>query len=126
MIPESTTRRALVLQHSPEAGPGTLEMPLHDRGYAVELWFLARESAPPSPLESYDAAVSLGGPGDPTTDEQMPWARTERRAIGELLARGTPFLGICLGAQLLAQVAGGRATRHSPAVYGWQMVHMTE
>jgi GMP synthase (glutamine-hydrolysing) len=35
-------------------------------------------------------------------------------------------VGICLGAQLLAQVTGGRATREPPAVYGWQIVRMTD
>lgn len=126
MILESTSRRALVVQHASEAGPGTLEMPLHDRGYAVDLWFIARDGAPPRPLETYDAVISLGGPGDPTTDEGMPWGPAERRAIGKLLDRGIPFLGICLGAQLLAQVTGGRATKESPGVYGWELVHMTE
>jgi GMP synthase-like glutamine amidotransferase len=123
---ESTSRRALVIQHAPEAGPGTLEMPLRARGYAVDLWFIARDGSPPSPLETYDAVISLGGPGDPTTDEDLPWGPRERSAIGELLDRNTPFLGICLGAQLLAQVTGGRATGEPPGVFGWQVVRMTD
>jgi GMP synthase (glutamine-hydrolysing) len=126
MIPESTSRRALVIQHTPEVGPGTLEMPLRNRGYAVDLWFISREGRPPSPLETYDAVLSLGGPGDPTTDEDLPWGPTERRAIEKLLECGTPYVGICLGAQLLAQVTGGRATREPPAAYGWQTVRMTD
>ena len=73
MIPESTSRRALVLQHSPEAGPGTLQIRLHRRGYAVERWLLAREATPPSPLESYDAAVS---------SERLPLARGLVRGAG--------------------------------------------
>ncbi len=60
-----------------------------------------------------DGLVLLGGPLMPDDDERAPFLRRERALVGEALAAGVPVLGICLGAQLLAHVAGGEVTADS-------------
>ncbi|MER7348218.1 type 1 glutamine amidotransferase [Streptomyces aurantiacus] len=53
------------------------------------------------------ALLVLGGGFLPWDDERAPWLPAVRHLIGQALRQGTPMLGICLGAQLLAHVAGG-------------------
>jgi GMP synthase-like glutamine amidotransferase len=58
-------------------------------------------------------------------EAELPWLRSEKNLLGALLERGTPALGVCLGAQLLAEVAGGSV---GPAPYpevGWVPVFLT-
>lgn len=62
----------------------------------------------PSAAEGLDAVVMLGGGFLPDADDQAPWLPAERALLRECLASGVPVLGICLGAQLLAHVGGGR------------------
>jgi len=62
----------------------------------------------PSSSLGFDGVVILGGSPGPVDDEQAPWLPGVRRLIQDALHREVPLLGICLGAQLLAHVAGGR------------------
>jgi GMP synthase-like glutamine amidotransferase len=118
--------RALIVQHAPEAGPGTLEQTLRGRGFELEWWWAAREDEPPAPARAYDLIVSLGGPGNPEDDSTTPWAPAERALIAEALDGHVPFLGICMGAQLLAQVAGGRIRSDAPPAKGWTPLQLTD
>ena len=62
-------------------------------------------------LERADGMVLLGGGLMPDDDVTAPWLPRERELAAQALASGIPLLGICLGAQLLAHVAGGRVAR---------------
>lgn len=110
--------RVLVAQHDADSGPGTLEGPLRRRGCALELWFPGE--APPPALDGIGGVISLGAHADPDDDDSEPWLAAERDLIARVLDARTPFLGICLGAELLAQVAGGRAGPDYPSQIGWR------
>jgi GMP synthase-like glutamine amidotransferase len=55
----------------------------------------------------HDGVLVLGGGYLPDDDERAPWLAPTRALVAEAVRRGTPVFGICLGGQLLAQVAGG-------------------
>ena len=109
--------RLLVLQHIPVEHPGVFRDFLKEDGVdwdAVEL-----DGGEPIPsLAGYDALWVMGGPMDVWEEERYPWLVDEKAVIREAVsARGMPFLGICLGHQLLADALGGTvASMISPEV----------
>jgi GMP synthase-like glutamine amidotransferase len=62
----------------------------------------------------------------PDDELQHPWLAREKKLLAELLADGVPLLGVCLGAELLADAAGGRARRARDAEVGWYDVQLTD
>jgi GMP synthase (glutamine-hydrolysing) len=61
--------------------------------------------------EEQDRAVVLGGAMGAYDTDEFPWLGEEKAWLASLVESGTPILGICLGAQLLADALGGRAYR---------------
>jgi GMP synthase-like glutamine amidotransferase len=76
------------------------------------------ESAPPE-LDGYGAAMVFGGAMNVDEEKANPWLRGEKDFLRRLLAERTPTLGVCLGAQLLAEAAGARPARASEPEIGW-------
>ena len=108
--------RLVVLQHLEREGPGLFAVEARTRGWEVLICRLDR--AEPLPLlQSQDCLLVLGGPmgvadlGDPA----FPWLAAEVELLRQVLRRGQPVIGVCLGAQLLALAAGGTAV---PLVVG--------
>lgn len=104
--------RALVLQHIACEPPGAYEDVLNERGARVDR-VEVDEGEPLPARRAYDLIVAMGGPMSANDDAELPWLAPEKRLIRAAVEAGTPFLGVCLGAQLLAaslgaQVYGGR------------------
>ena len=109
--------RLLVLQHITVEHPGIFRDFLKEDGVdwdAVKL----DEGEPIPSLAGYDALWVMGGPMDVWEEERYPWLVEEKAVIREVVSeRGMPFLGICLGHQLLADALGGTiASMISPEV----------
>ena len=76
-------------------------------GLAVEWCYPASGQPFPDPAR-YDGVVVFGGAGSANDCGEHRWVRDELLFIERTLALGVPYLGICLGAQMLARVLGAR------------------
>jgi GMP synthase (glutamine-hydrolysing) len=107
----------LVVQHDLDTPPAALEPPLAALGVRTVTWYALSQPEPPA--GSFDGLIVLGGIVNPDgTDGDAPLAR-ERELIADMHARGLPVVGICLGAQLVAQALGGEAERMPAGEIGW-------
>jgi GMP synthase-like glutamine amidotransferase len=105
---EGNGMRILVFQHLAVEHPGTLRDLWRAKGYELHVVELDEGGTIPA-LDGFDLLVVMGGPQDVWQEDIHPWLVPEkaaiRRWVGDL---GRPYLGICLGHQLLLEVMGGR------------------
>jgi GMP synthase-like glutamine amidotransferase len=100
--------KILVLQHVAVEHPGVIRDFLRQDGLT---WLTVEldEGEPIPDLEPFDLMIVMGGPQDVWEEDQYPWLRDEKVAIRNFVVdMRRPYLGICLGHQLLAEAAGGQ------------------
>jgi len=105
------TRRILLITHQDTSDPGQVGELLQAKGYPLEKCCPASGDRLPDNLRPYAGVVVFGGPMS-ANDEHLPFIRAELDWIPQVLDARLPFLGICLGAQLLARVLGARVAPH--------------
>ena len=114
----------LVIQHDLDTPLAALEAPLTVLGVRTVTWQALSQPEPP-PGE-FDGLIVLGGVVNPDgTDGDAPLDR-ERETIAESHARGVPVLGVCLGAQLVAQALDGSAQRMPAGEVGWVRIELDD
>ncbi|WP_306817299.1 MULTISPECIES: membrane dipeptidase [unclassified Microbacterium] len=97
--------RVLAVQNDDSSGPRRLRRWLEEEGIAVEL--VRGADGLPGDIAGYDGLLLLGGGLMPDEDDQAPWLAQERQLARQAIDADLPTLGVCLGGQLLAHVAGG-------------------
>jgi GMP synthase-like glutamine amidotransferase len=111
-----------VLQHGPWGGPGVVGAQLEARGIELDVRELyAGDEVPDDPPE---ALIVLGGQMCTDEKDQYTFLEQEVALLGKCVASDTPTLGICLGAQLLAEATGG-SVRHDVPEIGFAPVRLT-
>jgi GMP synthase-like glutamine amidotransferase len=115
--------RIYCFQHIDCEGPGTLADILRSKGAVVEI--LKPFKGQEIPEDLGDGLVILGGPTAVYEEQENPWMTLELAAIRQCMNRQKPVLGICLGAQMLAHLAGGRVYKGSVSEVGWHPVTLT-
>jgi GMP synthase (glutamine-hydrolysing) len=106
------------LQHVPFEGLGSMEGWLLEQGYnlsCTRLW--AGDFLPP--VDSFAGLIVMGGPMGIYDHDEYPWLPAEKKFLREVVDRGTQILGICLGAQLLADVLGAQVSANPEKEIGW-------
>lgn len=89
--------------------------------FCTRLW--AGDELPP--IDSFSVLIVMGGPMGIYDHEEYPWLPDEKTFLAEVVAREIPTLGICLGAQLLADVLGAEVTPNWEKEIGWFSVQPT-
>ncbi len=115
-------RRVLVFQHVAVEPLGTLLPLLRSYGLRIRYVNFERDPDAQPSLEGYDGLIVLGGPMSAGDDGAHSHLAHEVTAIEAALDRGTPVLGICLGAQLLARALGAAVRPASVREIGWHDV----
>ena len=116
--------RVLAIVHQRDAGPGVFGEEVRERGHALDLWHIAESPAPPAEPLDFDAVMTFGGAMNVDQEEEHPWLRGEKELLAELLHRGRPLLGMCLGCQLLSEAAGAKPRRAREPEIGWHRVEL--
>lgn len=116
--------RVLTVVHQADAGPGVFAAPVTERGHELVEWMPAEAALPPA--DEADAVIVLGGGMHPHQEEEHPWLRREKAFLGGLLREGVPTLGVCLGAELLAEAAGAPPRQMERPEVGWREVELTQ
>lgn len=107
------------LQHIDIEDPGTFKDYLLADGHEIITIQLDQGDPIPSNLDDYDAMLCMGGPMDTFMEDEYPWLIQEKKAISEyVLNLKKPFLGFCLGCQLLGEVLGGKVVKSMPPEIG--------
>ena len=95
----------LVLEHDPSDPVQRLGEWLAEAG--AELVICRPHTGDPIPEGGFDALVCLGGRMSALDDLATPWLPATKQLLRRAIPDGTPTLGVCLGAQLLAIAGGG-------------------
>lgn len=114
--------KAHVFQHVPFEWLGSIEQWFSSENIDIESTRFFRNEYPPSHTD-FDWLVVLGGPMNIYQYEEYPWLRNEKDAIARALESGKVVLGICLGAQLIADVLGAETSMNHEKEIGWFPVH---
>ena len=120
-----TARRALAIVFERDAGPGVFAEASATLGVKLDSWLFDGRTAPPGEPSGYDAVLVFGGSMHPDAEDAHPWLREAKALLGELLRRGTPLLGVCLGGQLLADAVGPPSRPAQEPELGWYEVEVT-
>lgn len=109
--------RMHVVQHVPFEGPGLIAEWAAERGVAVTSSLALTEEYPDA--ADVDFLVLMGGPMDADDHLESPWLQAEKSFLREALGRDSLVLGVCLGAQIIAETLGGEVLRAPHAEIGW-------
>jgi len=100
------TDRVLIVLHQERSNPGRVAQELRARGCDLDIRRPALGDPLPATMDDHKAAVIFGGPM--SANDNLPFIRAETDWISTPLREEKPFLGICLGAQMMAKQLGAR------------------
>jgi GMP synthase-like glutamine amidotransferase len=110
--------KAHVLQHVPFENIGSMASWLSSHGANVGYTrFFESSSLPDAGI--LDLVIVMGGPMSVKDEVEFPWLKSEKQFIREVVQKGVPLVGICLGAQLIASSLGAKVFRNREKEIGW-------
>ena len=109
----------IVLQHIEIEDPGYIKDLMLSDNINLTTIELDKGEKIPQDLNKFDGMFCMGGPMDTWMEEKYPWLIEEKKKIKEfVIDLKKPFLGFCLGCQLLGEIIGGKVVKSNPAEIG--------
>jgi GMP synthase (glutamine-hydrolysing) len=123
---KSATPKILIVLHQEHSSPGKLGQMLRLKGFELDIRRPRFGDILPQTMDEHAGSVIFGGPMSANDPDEF--LRAETDWIGVPLKEGAPFLGICLGAQMLVKKLGGGVTPHCDgcAEVGFYRLEATE
>ena len=119
--------RVLILQHIKIEDPGFIKDLMIKDGAELTTIELDEGEKIPTDLSKFDAMFCMGGPMDTWMEKKHPWLVDEKKAIKEFVVDlKKPYLGFCLGCQLLGEVVGGKVVKSSNPEIGMFNINFSE
>jgi len=117
----------IVLQHIKIEDPGYIKNLMIDEGTRLTTIELDEGEKIPSDLSKFDAMFCMGGPMDTWMEKEYPWLIEEKKKIKEFaIDLKKPYLGFCLGCQLLGEVIGGKVVKSNNSEIGMLDVNFSK
>jgi GMP synthase-like glutamine amidotransferase len=114
--------RIQLIEHDPEDFSNTnISSWAAAKGYRVHQTYICNGEDLP-PLDAFDWLMVMGGSQHVWDEPGNPWLREEKAFVRDALAAGKTVVGICFGAQLLAEALGGRVFPGRNKEIGWHEV----
>lgn len=113
-----------IFVHDQEECSGNLHRFLLKEGFKVKEFHLYKGEMPQN-IHAYSALILMGGPMSVKDEGQYPFLKMEKLFVENWLKSDRPLLGICLGAQLIADVMGARVYKGPIAEIGWYEISLT-
>jgi GMP synthase-like glutamine amidotransferase len=118
---------AIILQHIKIEDPGYIKDLMLADGWKLTTIELDEGDKIPKNLNKFDTMLCMGGPMDTWMEEKYPWLSEEKSKIREFVINlKKPFLGFCLGCQLLGEIVGGKVVESKPSEIGMLEINFSK
>ena len=119
--------KILILQHIKIEDPGFIKDLMIKDGAELTTIELDKGEKIPTDLSKFDAMFCMGGPMDTWMEKDYPWLVDEKKKIKEFVVDlKKPYLGFCLGCQLLGEVIGGKVAKTNNPEIGMLNINFSE
>ncbi len=119
--------KVIILQHIKIEDPGYIKDLMIKDGVELTTIELDEGEKIPKDLSKYDAMFCMGGPMDTWMEKEYPWLIEEKEKIKEFVVDlKKPYLGFCLGCQLLGEVLGGKVVKSNNPEIGMLNINFSK
>jgi GMP synthase (glutamine-hydrolysing) len=124
-VDSDPVKPVLLVRNDPDETFGVAPGALAAAGCDIRSVNMTRRRAVPPPLQEVAAVVVFGGTPNVDQTDRYPYLGTVRSLVREALERGVPYLGVCLGSQILARVLGREVVRAPAREIGFEPIRPT-
>jgi GMP synthase (glutamine-hydrolysing) len=117
--------RLHLLEHDPlDLSNTNMTQWAQEKGYPLTHTYVCNNEPLPS-IDDFDWLMVMGGSPHAWEEDVNPWLAEEKTLIARTLESGKVIVGVCFGAQLLAEALGGKLFANSQKEIGWYEVTLT-